>query len=69
LKVLRVEGGTAHFASRVVVLEPGRSYKIIVETLPAETSGFYIDRLRVITDNATLPALTLGLSLKVYDKP
>jgi len=68
LKILRVEGGTARFVSRLVVVEPGRSYKIIVESLPSKAGGFYLDRLRVITDNATLPAFTLGLTLKVYDK-
>lgn len=66
VKVLRVEGGTKHFTSRIEALDPGRSYKIIVESLPIETPDLYIDQLRVITDSESLPAFTISLSLRVY---
>jgi hypothetical protein len=68
VKVLRVEGETKNFASRVEVVEPGRRYKILVESLQIETGGLYTDHLRVVTDNPTLPAFTVDLTLRVYDK-
>jgi len=68
VKVLRVEGGTNRFASRVEVVQPGRSYKILVESLQTETGGLYTDQLRVVTDNPTLPAFNVDLTLRVYPK-
>jgi hypothetical protein len=68
VKVLRVEVGTKNFSSRVEVVEPGRRYKIVVESLQIETGGLYTDQLRVITDNPTLLAFTVDLTLRVYDK-
>lgn len=68
VKVLRVEGGTKHFAPRVEVVEPGRSYKIVVESLPVDADGLYADQLRVITDSATLPAFPIDIALRVYPK-
>jgi hypothetical protein len=68
VKVLRVEGGTKQFASRVEVVQPGRSYKILVESLPIETGGLYTDQLRIVTDNPTLPAFSVDLTLRVYPK-
>lgn len=68
VKVLRVEGGAKHFAPRVEVIEPGRNYKIVVESLAIDASGLYTDRLRVITDHASLPAFTIDLSLRVYSR-
>jgi hypothetical protein len=68
VKVLRVEAGTKNFAARVEVVEPGRRYKILVESLQIETGGLYTDQLRVVTDNPTLPAFTVDLTLRVYDK-
>ena len=68
VKVLRVEAGTKNFAARVEVVEPGRRYKILVESLQIETGGLYTDQLRVVTDNPTLPAFTVDLALRVYNK-
>jgi uncharacterized protein DUF1573 len=68
VKVLRVEGGAKHFASRVEVVELGRSYKIVVESLPSDAGGLYTDQLRVITDSPTLPAFTVDLALRVYSR-
>ena len=68
VKVLRVEGGTKQFTSRVEVVQPGRSYKILVESLPIETGGLYTEQLRVVTDNPTLPAFSVDLTLRVYPK-
>lgn len=68
VKVLRVEVGTKQFASRVEVVQPGRSYKILVESLQIETGGLYTDQLRVVTDNPTLPAFSVDLTLRVYPK-
>jgi Protein of unknown function (DUF1573) len=68
VKVLRVEGAKKVFSSRVEVIEPGRSYKILVESLPIETGGLYTDQVRVVTDNPALPAFTIDMALRVYDK-
>lgn len=68
VKVLQIEGGKEHFAPRVEVVEPGKSYKLVVESLPHETGGLHIGEFRVITDNATLPAFTIELTLRVYSK-
>lgn len=68
VKVLRVESGTKNFAARVEVVEAGKSYKILVESLPIETGGLYTDQLRIITDNPTLPAFSVDVSLRVYAK-
>lgn len=66
VKVLRVEGGAKHFAPRVEVGEPGRSYKIVVESLPIDVGGLYTDQLRIITDSPSLPAFTIDVALRVY---
>jgi len=66
VKVLRVEGGASHFGARLQEIESGRSYKLIVDSSPAETSGLYVDRLRVITDSSMLPTFTIDLTLRVY---
>lgn len=68
VNVLRVEGGTKQFVSRVEVIQPGRSYKILVESLPIETGGLYRDQLRVITDTPTLPSFSVELGLRVYPR-
>jgi hypothetical protein len=68
VKVLRIEGGAKHFAPRVEVVEPGRSYKIVVESLPIDVGGLYTDQLRIITDSASLPAFTIDLTLRVYSR-
>ena len=65
VKVLRVEGAK-HFATRVQVVEVGRSYKIVVESLPTDVGGLYMDQLRVFTDSPSLPAFPLELALRVY---
>ena len=68
VKVLGVESGTKQFTSRVEVVQPGRSYKILVESLQIETGGLYTDQLRIVTDNPTLPAFSVDLTLRVYPK-
>lgn len=68
VKLLRIEGGTEHLAPRVEIIEPGKRYKIVVESLPQEIGGLYTERLRVITDNPTLPAFTVEVTLRVYPK-
>lgn len=67
VKVLRVEGAK-HFATRVQVVEVGRSYKIVVESLPTDISGLYTDQLRVFTDSPSLPAFPVELALRVYSR-
>jgi hypothetical protein len=66
VKILRVEGGSQHFNSRVETIEPGRSYKLIVESVPTSKPDLYIDRLHVITDSESLPAFMIDLFLRVY---
>lgn len=67
VKLLRVEGGAKNFTSRLEVIEPGRSYKILVESLQIKKGELYTDQLRVVTDNPTLPSFTIDLALRVYD--
>lgn len=66
VKLLRVEGGTKRFAARIETIESGRSYKVVVETLPIETPDLYIEQLRVFTDSESLPSFTIELALQVY---
>jgi hypothetical protein len=66
VKILRVEGGAKYFAPRVEVIEPGRSYKILVESKPNENSGTFSDEMRVVTDSPALPAFRLRVNLTVY---
>lgn len=68
VKVLGVEAGTKQFVPRVEVVEPGRIYKILVESIEIETGGLYQDRLRIITDNRALPAFNVAVALRVYPR-
>jgi len=67
VKVQRVEAGTRNFVARVVEVEPGRSYKVQVESLPIEKGGFYMDQIRIFTDNSALPPFKIDLVLRVND--
>ena len=69
VKVLSVEAGTKQFVPRVEVLQPGKSYKILVESLPIEAGGLYSDKLRVITDNPTLPSFNVDADLAGLPQP
>ncbi|HXU08865.1 MAG TPA: hypothetical protein VN743_07690 [Blastocatellia bacterium] len=69
VKIARLEGATKYFASRVEVVEPGRSYRIVLESLPSDNSGTFKDRLLIVTDNPTLPVLPINVSLTIYPKP
>lgn len=69
MKILRLEGATKYFAPRIDVVEPGRSYKIVLESLPNDTSGTYKDKLLIVTDNPALPVLPINVSLTIYPKP
>ena len=68
VSVLGVEPGTKQFVSRVEVIQPGRTYKIVVESVESENGGLYKDQLRVRTDNPTLPAFNVPVYLRVYPK-
>jgi len=68
VKLLSVTGGTKYFAPRVEEVEPGRSYKILVESLQNDAGGLYTDRLRIVTDSPTLRAFTIDLTLQVYNR-
>ena len=68
VKVLRVEGATNHFSTRVEVIEPGRNYNIVIESLPTETAGLFREQIRVITDNLLLPAFPIEAALRVMPK-
>ncbi|HXF38386.1 MAG TPA: hypothetical protein VN687_01615 [Blastocatellia bacterium] len=69
VKIVRLEGATKYFASRIEVIEPGRSYRIVLESLPNENSGTFKDKLLIVTDNPTLPVLPINVSLTIYSKP
>lgn len=66
VKVLRVESGTRNFAARVEVVEPGKNYRLIVESVPMMKADLYVDQVRVVTDSDSLRAFTIDLSLRVY---
>ena len=68
VKILRVEGGEKHFVTRVEAIEPGRNYKLIIESLPTDVSDVFKERLRVVTDNPTLPSFPINVALRVYPK-
>jgi hypothetical protein len=68
VKVIRVESVNRHFTSRIEEIEPGSNYKIVVESIPTGTGGLYTDQLRVITDSEVLPAFTINLVVRVYDR-
>ena len=68
VKLVRAESAMKYFTSRIEEIEPGRNYKLIVESVPTETGTLYKDQLRVITDNETLPFFSIDLSLRVYPK-
>jgi hypothetical protein len=65
VKLLRVEGGSPHFVSRVETIEEGKLYRIVVEAGPIIRPGSYEDRLWVTTDSAALPAFRINLNLGV----
>lgn len=69
VKIVRLEGATKYFASRIEVIEPGRSYRIALESLPNENSGTFKDKLLIVTDNPALPVLPINVSLTIYPKP
>lgn len=68
VNIIRVEAGTKKFIPVVEAVEPGKSYKIRVESVEIETGGLYVDKLRVVTDNPALPAFTVDVSLRVYSQ-
>src|SRR5262252_2552096 len=67
VKVLRAEVGTRNFVARVVEVEPGRNYKVQVDSVPIEKGGLYKDQIRVVTDHPALPPFKIDLSLRVYE--
>ena len=68
VKILRVEGNGKHFTSRLETLEEGKSYKVIVELIPADTAGSFGEQLRVITDSSVLPYFPIGVYAIVQPK-
>lgn len=68
VNVLGAEAGTKQFVPRVEALQPGKSYKIIVDSKEIDAPGLYRDQLRVTTDNPNLPAFKLEVALRVYSK-
>lgn len=65
LKILRVEGGEQHFIIRIETLEPGKRYKLLIETAHTEKPGSYDEPLRIITDSNVLPSFPITLFMKV----
>ncbi|HXG95331.1 MAG TPA: DUF1573 domain-containing protein [Blastocatellia bacterium] len=68
VKLVRVEGGDAHIAARVETVEEGKSYKIVVESVPTDAPGIYEEHLRVITDSAALQSFPVTVRLNVLAK-
>jgi hypothetical protein len=69
VKLLRVEGNSPQFVSRVETIEEGKLYRIVVEAGPVAGPGLHEDRLRVSTDSAALPAFHINLNLNVITSP
>jgi Protein of unknown function (DUF1573) len=65
VKVVNVEVGTKNFVARLVEVEPGRNYKVQVDSLPIEKGGLYTDQIRVFTDHPALPPFKIDLALQV----
>lgn len=68
VKLLGVEAGTKNFNPRLETIEPGKTYKIIVDSAEIETGGMYKDKVTITTDNPSLPKLTIDLALRVYQQ-
>jgi len=68
VKVLGVEAETKNFIPRLETVEPGKTYKLVVDSVQTETSGMYKDKVTITTDHPTLPKFTIDLALRVYDK-
>jgi hypothetical protein len=68
VKLLGVEGGTKNFVSNIETIEPGHTYRIVIESIGIDADGLYKDRLRVITDNPALPSFNIDVALRVYPK-
>jgi len=69
VKILRVEGNSPQFVSRVETIEEGKLYRIVVEAGPVARPGQYEDRIWVSTDSAALPAFRINLNLNVIASP
>ncbi|MEN3336141.1 MAG: hypothetical protein V7641_5506 [Blastocatellia bacterium] len=59
LNVQRVESTSKAISARLETIEPGKQYKIIVESLPTEAVGSSQEQLRVVTDSPALPSFPL----------
>jgi hypothetical protein len=68
VKVLGVEAGTKNFIPRLEIVEPGKTYKLIIDSAQIETSGMYKDKVTITTDHPTLPKFTVDVALRVYEK-
>lgn len=67
--VVRVETDSKMLTARLETVEPGKQYKVIVDTLPSTDAGMHLERVRVITDDPMLPVLPLKLRLLVRRTP
>jgi hypothetical protein len=68
VNVLSAEAANKQFVARIDTVQPGKSYKIIVESKEIDAGGLYRDQLRVTTDNPNLPSFNVELALRVYSK-
>src|SRR6185369_13890395 len=68
VKLLGVEAGTKNLNPRLETVEPGKTYKIIVDSAEIDTGGMYKDKVTITTDNPSLPKLTIDFALRVYQK-
>lgn len=65
LNVQRIEGDLQKVSARLETVEPGKQYKVVFENLPVTTPGKFLENLRLITDNSTLPSLPLSIVIEV----
>lgn len=69
LTLQRVESDGKIVSAHLETVEAGKRYKVVFDNLPNEAEGTYQEQLRVITDNAQLPALPLLVAFKVRNTP
>ena len=68
VNVLSAEAATKQFVARIETVQPGKSYKIVVEFKEIDAGGLYRDQLRVTTDNPNLPSFNVEVAVRVYSR-
>lgn len=68
IHVKKIEAGGTDFTARLQPIQDGRRYEIVVSTNPALKPGQYHQKLRILTDSATMPEVPVQLDLTVFPR-